>query len=272
MSYSSTILATSGLVAYWRLGESSGTNAADSQGTYPGTYSGSPTLGATGLIFGDANTSVFFDGVNDQIVIPANAALAPNLGAGGAITVECWVKMPAVPVGAWQIISKQDDISGFEWFLSIGFPSAGVVQWCACNQGGSAIASHTVTLGDTHHIVGVYSVASGRISQVYVDGVPGIAGTGTGNTVASGSAVGIANYDGGTDFTSATIDEVALYNVALSAATIRAHYLLGVDVGLTLPVQGMLDARLMTQGYDQSAVAPPSSGHSSKGLVMVGTG
>ena len=62
-------------VAYWRLGEASGTSAADSAGTNPGTYAGGPTLGQPGLLTGDPSTAVRFDGVNDQVTVPSSASL-----------------------------------------------------------------------------------------------------------------------------------------------------------------------------------------------------
>ena len=54
-------------VAYWRLGESSGNVAVDETGNYNGTYVGTPTLGVDGLLVGDADTAVTFDGVNDYV-------------------------------------------------------------------------------------------------------------------------------------------------------------------------------------------------------------
>ena len=50
-------------VGYWRLGESSGTVAADSSGNgYDLDYISSPTLGVTGLLTNDADTAVRLDG------------------------------------------------------------------------------------------------------------------------------------------------------------------------------------------------------------------
>ncbi len=63
MAYADVVLADSPL-AYYRLGESSGTTMTDSSGNgRHGTYVGSPTLGAAGLVPGD--TCADFDGVND---------------------------------------------------------------------------------------------------------------------------------------------------------------------------------------------------------------
>src|SRR4051812_1334419 len=55
--YSSAVLALSP-IAYYRLGESSGTTAADSSGNgLNGTYNGGVTLGQPGGIFGDPDTA-----------------------------------------------------------------------------------------------------------------------------------------------------------------------------------------------------------------------
>lgn len=68
-TYSSTILADAPL-GYWRLGESSGTVAADSSGNArDGTYVNAPTLAQTGLNAGDAATSVSFNGTTQYVEI-----------------------------------------------------------------------------------------------------------------------------------------------------------------------------------------------------------
>ena len=63
MAYNNEVLALSPS-AYWRLGESSGTNATDETGNYDGTYTNSPTLGATGLLEGDSDTAITTNGTN----------------------------------------------------------------------------------------------------------------------------------------------------------------------------------------------------------------
>jgi hypothetical protein len=64
-SYSSLILSYASLVAYSRLGEASGTTAVDASGnSLDMTYTASPTLGATGAIFGDSDAAVTFNGTS----------------------------------------------------------------------------------------------------------------------------------------------------------------------------------------------------------------
>ena len=60
-SYAATVLADAP-VGYWRLGEASGTSAADEIGAHNGTYVGSPTLGVTGIPGSAGNTAMTLNG------------------------------------------------------------------------------------------------------------------------------------------------------------------------------------------------------------------
>src|SRR5438093_824882 len=60
-SYSATVLADSP-VSYWRLGENSGTVAADSAGANTASIKSGVTLGTAGAIANDANTATTFNG------------------------------------------------------------------------------------------------------------------------------------------------------------------------------------------------------------------
>src|SRR5947199_303228 len=77
-----------GAFGYWRLGEASGTSAADSAGTNTGTYVGSPTLGVAGALTDDADTAVTFASASSQRVD------IPFIGAyqAGDCSYECWFK------------------------------------------------------------------------------------------------------------------------------------------------------------------------------------
>jgi RHS repeat-associated protein len=81
-SYSSTVLADAP-TGYWRLGEASGTTAADASGhSYSGTYSGTYALGYASALSGDGNVyqDVF---TRDRV---AGLTDRVDVGAGGAIT------------------------------------------------------------------------------------------------------------------------------------------------------------------------------------------
>jgi hypothetical protein len=78
---------------WWRLGETSGTSAADSSGNArPGTYNGAVSLGEPGAITTDADTAVHMDSVE---YVRAEAYIANWVQA----TIIVWVNLAAWPVG-----------------------------------------------------------------------------------------------------------------------------------------------------------------------------
>src|SRR5207244_3076415 len=74
------------LLAYWRLGESSGATAADELFANPGTYEHGVTLGTGGGLTSDPDTAALFDGVDDDVAVPA-------LGSSVDFTVEGWQRI-----------------------------------------------------------------------------------------------------------------------------------------------------------------------------------
>ncbi len=62
-SYNAAVLGTTGLLDYWRLGETSGTALADSIGGKTATAQGGVTLGAADPLTNDSNTAAAFDGI-----------------------------------------------------------------------------------------------------------------------------------------------------------------------------------------------------------------
>src|SRR5207245_10311922 len=73
---------------YWRLGEASGTAAADAgPNLLGGTYSGAYTLGTAGAVVSDSNKAVAFAGGSVDMASPA----ALNI-SGTALTIEFWAK------------------------------------------------------------------------------------------------------------------------------------------------------------------------------------
>ena len=96
-SYRDQIVAL-GPIAYWRLGETSGTTARDEIGAYNGTYYG-PTLGQTGT--SPPDKAPLFDGVNDYVDVGCP-------GAGGtALTLMAWIKPSSFSVPDAGILSKK---------------------------------------------------------------------------------------------------------------------------------------------------------------------
>lgn len=213
--YSAAVLADSPL-AYWRLGESSGTTMVDSSGNgRDGTYAGGYTLGATGLLTGDADTCVDFTNGEGRV---ADAAWMDVT----SITVDCVVNLDAVNE---EMLVERDsqgvgsDSRVFQFRVANGF-----LEFIYFTQSwGSNLARGSTTLqaGITYHLAATYD---GTTARVYVDGVQ----DGTHDrvdTLNTGTRFINVGRSGYADIwpSDGRIDEVAYYGTALSAARIAAH-------------------------------------------------
>lgn len=208
-AYSDTLFATSGLISYWRLNETTGTSAADAQGSNTGTYANGVTLGANGLLQTDSDKAVSFDGVDDAVTVPDSSSLSPT----AQMSIEAWVRPTNV--------SGHRNIATKDWILRVDTPSEGNQFSFFVNVGGAyepRVKSGVVpSANTTYHVVGTYD---GSNLRIYVNG--DLKGT----QPRSGAIVdGPGNLSiGGSSWWNGTIDEVAFYNTALSATQVGNHY------------------------------------------------
>jgi RHS repeat-associated protein len=217
-TYSTTVLSDSPSI-YYRLGESSGTTAQDSSGgSHNATYGAATTLGASGAINGDADTAVSNS---------AGSAVASYTGGTGlptgnsARTVEAWFKSCAA--GLQDIVSyggSPYDNRVFGFRVQNG-NQIFVYQW---NSGVILTAPQVITDGSWHLVDVTYD---GTTVTAYVDGVSIGSGTfpaGALNTASTTLVVG-AEVDGASDTrVDGSLDDVAIYPSALSAARVSAHW------------------------------------------------
>jgi Concanavalin A-like lectin/glucanases superfamily len=219
-SYKDTVL-DSGPVSYWRLGEAAGTSAADSKGTNTGTYTNGPTLAQPGALAGESDTSAGFDGSNDYVNVPYTAALNP-----AQFTVEAW----AQPTGSgnWYEVASSWSNSGARWTgyaLEIN-PSNNWVTYLGDGSHTEPLAVGPARILNTWtHVAATYDGATLRL---YVNGTLA-ASTSTTFYAANNSPVPFqigTEYANGTRsaFFAGIIDDVAVYNRALSATEIQLHY------------------------------------------------
>src|SRR5262249_6105810 len=102
--------------SFWRLGEASGTNAADlGSGQNPGSYQNGVVLGRPGALTGDTDTAAQFDGVNDNVNMgsPANGSL--DLGTSD-VSIELWMK---TGINNQQSVLGKQGTSGAYWQLLV---------------------------------------------------------------------------------------------------------------------------------------------------------
>jgi len=221
--YSRLITGTSGLVSYWRLGDASGA-AVDQKGVQNGVYNGSVTRGATSLLASDQvdGATSFPASSGSYVSIAANAAY--NSGVP-AISVEAWIK-PAALTASTSIVDSWG--GGGPWFLEL--TSSNRVRWYVADGISTdlQLAAGSLVVGSTYHVVAVYDAAG--TMALYINGVSVGSPSRTPNAnmkAVSPLAIDIGSRTSTTDLFSGVIDEVAIYNRALSATEVSQHYLIG---------------------------------------------
>jgi hypothetical protein len=225
--YRALIDGTAGLISHWRMGEPSGTAIIDAEGTNSGTYTGSPTLGVPGLLIGDPDTAVTFAAGQYATVKTGGGILAGLTNW----TIEAWLDDFTSSVTERVLYSERSSTGND--ILRMGSDSSGTgkVELVYRDDAGTLNkVTSTVAVNDGgRHLAHI--TKAGTAITMYVDGVAKGTGTLTAtNNFTNGSFdVRIAGENGnpGGDFPG-TEDEVAVYNVALSPATVYAHYSQGI--------------------------------------------
>ena len=201
---------------YWRLGESSGSTAADAVGSRTGQLNGSWTWGQPSALRSQtSNTSLHVDGgYVDQ---------SASLSSGTAYSLETWFRTSRTSGGALLSLITS---SGVDRSLYLG--SDGKVRF---GVGGSALVVSPTALNDGqwHHVVYTNASTGSSKAKLYVDGAlvasanSGNNGTATG-TWRAGQATWGSTWPGSPDqFFRGDLDEIAVYTSTLTAAQVAAH-------------------------------------------------
>lgn len=230
LTYAEEVLADSPLV-YWRLGEASGTTAVDETGDHDATYENSPTLGAGGLITG-ADTAVNLDrgGASPQRVVKSHVAA---LSGFANITVEFWFQFDSLPPasgdGSSGVMLCSKHAGGTDGEFYVAYVKGGTLRLATINTSPARDdydVSWTPSVDVPYHIVATYN---GSDKHMYVNGTEvGVGGTHAGDLRSISSVdLMVGDYNQGADTAwqaDGIFDEVAIYDTALSAARIQAHY------------------------------------------------
>lgn len=203
-------------IGWWKFSEAAGavaTNSGTLGSAANGIYTNGVTLGVAGprpptyAGYATNNTAVSLDGVNDYV--KGTNGLLNNVTG---FTIAGWIKPSTGTL-------KNLDLFGQEDIASIGFTTAGKLDlWC--NAGSKKLHYfYPYGAGEWHHIAGV---GDGANMYIYLDGIEVASRTYAtatygNNTMAfniGGNVFGAGQYFPG------LIDEVIVYNRALSAAEI----------------------------------------------------
>ena len=217
-------------ISYWRLGETNGTVALDSISTNNGTYI-NVTLNQPGFSLTDANSAIGLPASTNSrgYVIVSNSAATFNFtSANTPFTMECWAYFTNL-TGVQRLFSTLGNGNGY----AFGINGNNVLRF---TQGAVQDADFTMTnslvAGVWNQLVvtcdgSIYSyyVNSNLIGTVTVGGV-GVPNNGVGFASVQPLVLGAngAGYPFASEQVFGKLDEMAIYNTALSATQVAAHY------------------------------------------------
>jgi Concanavalin A-like lectin/glucanases superfamily len=221
-AYAGAVLATSGLVSYWRLDEASG-NALDEKGTNPGTVAGGITRQASGLVPGDSDTAMRGNGVVGTYV---NVPDSASLDVGAQLSVECWLKIESYVSGPKFVSRWSADTC---WYLAETSNTG--IRWYVRDVNGvdtNIDAQNAIEVGVRQHLVAVYDAAGSM--KLYVNGVSvGTPGrTPNANVRLGAGPITLFADDASSPSMQGTLDDVAFYNTALTPQQVLDHYTVGM--------------------------------------------
>ncbi|MFN7562980.1 MAG: putative Ig domain-containing protein, partial [Prosthecobacter sp.] len=235
-SWSAAPVAPSGLAAWWP--------AEGSALSIGGTSNGTLDLGATTTASGAAGRAFSFDGVDDQVTVPDNVALRPT-----QITIEAWVN-PTYTMNAFGGVVSKTSTGSWNNGYGLGQLGNDTTFGFWINNYATNRATTTLTTGVWQHVVATYDGANIRL---YVNGAQRSSFAYTAAISHSTVPLEIGNAVGGNFPWKGGIDEVQIYNRALSAAEVTARYTAwttgndGMPQGLGLnPATGLLSAVSIT--------------------------
>ena len=180
---------------------------------------------------------LLYNGTSNYTEIPDNALFSSH--SGGEITVEAWVKVLAINTDSHgqtrQPIVMKGNSGEWEWALYIyDNLTAGFSSWQCSGSSHSEIAGGSIVLNQWHHIAASFD--DGNFNRVYIDGVLVSTGTSFSGTACNGTRpVRLGSREDG-QFLNAYIDEVKIWDRALSVTEIRTNMcqkIIGTEANLT---------------------------------------
>lgn len=228
------VSAPAGLVSHWAFDEGTGTTAGDSVSGYGGTLSNGPVWTAAGKIGAHA---IIFDGSNDRVVV--NDDPGDKLNITGPITISAWIRSDNINQVHGAIYTRDEWNKGHSLLVKGDAGSSEHRKlWTNSGQQVGDLQSNT-----WYQVAKTYDGATARL---YVNGAE--VGSGAAGAAASTThpiLIGQEGYSGDRWSFDGTIDDVAVWDAAISLAQMRALYNLGDQPALNYDagmVQALMDA------------------------------
>ena len=241
-----------GLVAAYGFEETSGTAVTDaSPANNPGTIAGAAARTANGKI----GRAIDFDGVNDYVSV----ADANSLDLTTGMTLEAWVQLDTVSSWRTTILKEKPGTLSYALYAnsSSARPQGEIVTGTGAGTDRVAGVGPALTAGAWTHLALTYDNAQLRL---YKNGVQVVQTASTGAIQASALPLRIGGNTIWGEYTDGRIDEVRVYNRALSAAEITTD--------MTTPVGGGGPPPPDTTPPTVS-VSSPAAGASVQGTIPV---
>lgn len=235
--------------------------------TATGTDSGSAgrTLTKTGIttgVVGRIGNAWSFNGTSDS------ASTGSWFGTAANFTFEAWIKAPSAQgmTGDYHTIIRRDgtDIVLLRVRGSNVTGNVNPGQLEAYIAGATVVsgASYRVDDGNWHHVA---VTVAGTAVKLYVDGVERGTATSSKSSYAMGTAAGyIGSAAGTSEYFKGTMDEVAIYNTALSATRIFSHYNGSITNGgytaQAMTASALIVGPVIATNYQKHAVTDDKSG------------
>ena len=240
----SVTMVPSGLVAWWRAEG----NALDSIGTNNGALVNGATFAP-----GKIGTAFSFGGSGDYVSVPSS----PDVQQQNAITVTAWVYANGTPAGESGIAGTWDDLTGGNRTY-LFWLNGGRLEFLISQTGGDIGRASDSLPFPTNQWVYVVGTYDGTVIRVYRDGVQVGSIPYAGQIHTNGRPFFIGRTDSGSDgsdYWKGQIDEVMIYNRALSSNEVASIY--AAENGSGQPVAPLLTVSL-SSGTGMTASA---SGH-----------
>jgi hypothetical protein len=263
-----------GLVGYWSFNEGTSTTATDFSGNgNKGTLStngGSLPTWTNGKL----STALNFDGSTSYVQVADSPTLnTPN------VTVSAWIR-----ANSWGAFNRRIVTKGIGNQYDL-FNNSGVLDWYLVDNAGANFSDVSTTLPSTgvwHHIVGTYD---GTTNALYVDGVLANSESPGGGPIATNKTdpLFIAARDACDnpgDCFDGKIDEVRIYNRALTASEVAKLYQSGAvkinassaDLDNGSSLENGLVANWTFDGKDLTDKVYDVSGNGNHGVIITSDG
>ncbi|MFH1565170.1 MAG: LamG domain-containing protein, partial [bacterium] len=206
------LIPENGLVGYWKFDKGEGAIA------YDGSGYGNDGVLKNGAAWagGKSGQSLSFDGADDY----ANVSHNDSLNTGDAATISFWVKRGTF--GAAQYIVQKGTNS-----FAIGFDVNNYVFFGKSDAGTICLSTLKIEDNNWHNITITKNEAT---SKIYIDGADNTGAVADYTLANNGSPLTFGSNSGGTaGFLNGSIDEIAIYNRALSGQEIFSLYNSGIN-------------------------------------------